>query len=108
MISDLFLTDKISIVSTAYDEWSKLATIVKAGRPARVEFKIKTIHDKDGKEIVSDLQVYLKPDEAVKYEDKIRIDEVSGAIPVTHAKEYVIKLMDRTHGFSNFAIEVFL
>jgi hypothetical protein len=108
MISNLFLTDKISIVSTAYDEWSKLATTIKAGRPARVEFKIKTIHDKDGKEIVSDMQVFLKPDELIKYEDKIKIDEVSGAIPATHAKEYVIKRMDRTHGFTNFAIEVFL
>jgi hypothetical protein len=107
-MNDIFLTDKITIVSTSYDEWGKLSTIYASGRPARVEYKQKIVHDKDGKEMMSNMQVFLGPDEQIKYEDKIRIDSVAGVVSKIAAKEFVIKAMDQTHGFTNFAIEVSL
>jgi hypothetical protein len=107
-MNDIFMTDRISIISTAYDEWSKLSTTTRSGRSARVEYKNRIIHDKDGKEVISDMQVYLKPDEVIKYEDKISIDTVAGVVPQLVGKQFIIKKLDRTHGFNNFAIEVFL
>jgi hypothetical protein len=108
-MNDIFLTDRISIISTAYDEWSKLSIpVIRDNRPARVEYKNRIIHDKDGKEVISNMQVYLKPDEIIKYEDKISIDTVVGVVPQIVGKQFIIKKLDRTHGFNNFAIEVFL
>jgi len=104
---DSYLTDKIDIVSLAYDEWGVPTESVQTDVAARIEDKNELIKDREGKEVKSNTFIILSPDAIIDYDSKIIIREKSGETYTFDLKMAIVKL-SRAHNFGLTHWEVWL
>jgi len=105
---DIYLTDKIDIITTAADKWGKITTTEQTNISARVEDSNKMIRNKDGQEVVAQCFLIIDKDADIKYESKIRLRKVIGTATQIPNKEFVIQKLLKAHGFKALHWEVWL
>ena len=105
---DIYLNDKIDIVTIAADEWGKIVTTTQQNIDARIEDTNKLIRDKNGQEVVAQTFLIVSESAALKYESKIMLKSINGVATQTPNKEFVIKKLMKAHSFMNTHWEVWL
>jgi len=102
------LTDEITIVSVATDEWGKQSYSTQTGIKAKVSERNKLVMNSKGKEVVSSMQVIIPSDTNVKNESKLGITKIAGMAYDLSTKEWQIIRISHGHIFSNAFIELWL
>lgn len=102
------LTDEINIVSIANDEWGKETILTSCAIRARVAERNKLIKDRDGKEVISSIQVIVKSGTIVKYDSRIIIKKLCANAYILPNKKWQIKQISYGHMFRADCIELWL
>ena len=101
------LTDRITIVSIATDEYGHVTMSRATGVYAHVSEKNRFVMGLQGKEVTSSLQIIVKATENVKHESKIIIESICGSAYFT-TKEWQIIQISIGHIFKKEFIEIWL
>ena len=105
MISN-YLTDEITIVDVKVDEWGSVTETPTTGVKARVEDTNKLLLNKEGKEVMGSMTVFLKDTETIKYGDKIIITKKHGNDYEQPEKKFQIIKITHYGMFSKKMIEI--
>lgn len=103
-----YLTDIISLVRPALDEWSVLTETIVTGIHARVEDENRQITDNNGKEVFSQGYIIADNTADIKYDDLIMIESINGVATENPGKRLGIKKLSRAHGFQNSHWEIWI
>lgn len=106
---DIYLTDKIDILTPAYDEWGvKTGTSTQPDVKARIEDTNQIVRDKNGQEVTAQALLLIDSSATVDYESKIKLKSRNGVDTQIPSKEFAIKKLARAHGFAASHWEVWL
>lgn len=105
---NIYLTDKIDIITTTADKWGVITTTEQNNISARVEDTNKMIRNKDGQEVVANSFIIVDKNATIKHEDKIRLRSINGEATQYSDKEFVIQKLLKAHGFEFLHWEVWL
>lgn len=106
MIESLF-TDKVKIVTVSQDKYGVITETESAEIECKIEDENRLILDKNGKEVISNILVFLPKNVTINYEDKIIItkkNEVSYPMP---NKKWQIKKFSLVGGWGQSHYEIY-
>lgn len=95
---DIYLIDRINILTQARDEWGVLSETVQTNIKARSEDENKIIVDRDGKEVFSEGYLIIDRLAILDYDCKIQIRSINGVEQDRKDKKYSILKLNKAHG----------
>lgn len=105
---DFYLTDSITVISTAADINGVITQAAPVTHKARIEDTNVLIKDRNGKEVAANAFLMVEAIANIKYESLIQLKTINGVNSQDPDKKYPIKKLSRAHGFSNSHWEVWL
>ena len=103
-----YLIDTITIIHRSYDINGVPTSSETNNVSARVEDYNRMLRNQEGNEVMGDMLIFLESNVSILYTDFIKIEKKNGVAFELDDKEFAIKRIDNTAGFSASHKEVYV
>lgn len=108
---DMYFTDIIQVVTITVDKWGVETAVIEPSPDepnSRVEDLNRLILDQFGQEVFGEMLIILNTQKAIKYGDRIIILAKAGVLYPQPTKQFEIKKLTTTVGFTGSHKEVYV